>query len=105
MCYPVRYCEIDKDSIKKENDKIVGTKVYQGEIIAKVGKMQPPVKLNNEGETTMVHIEYYSGEKQKDGTINYSNTVFTGTNKYKRRADIQYPLTILMEGYNNSFNQ
>lgn len=93
----IRYGEIAPSSVKvKKNDQ-----VYQGQEIARVGKLTPAVTIDNK-VTNMLHFEYFTGVKGYDLK---SGLTQSGANKYQRREDIADPLPILQEGYNNTFGQ
>ncbi|WP_445712044.1 hypothetical protein, partial [Flavobacterium sp.] len=100
----IRYGELDPKSIKV----VVGQEVEQEHEIGKTGKLLKylPVKkeytpLMKIGEDIvyMLHFEHFTGAKGLDIKESLSNS----TKPYSRRSDLIDSLSILQEGYRNSF--
>jgi murein DD-endopeptidase MepM/ murein hydrolase activator NlpD len=100
----IRYGEVDSNSISVTN----GQNVKQGQEIARIGKL-----INQNGKqnqidgkvTNMLHLEYFTGNEGYD--INKPLSTPEGKkpdNDFKRRKDVADPLNILIEGYDNTFN-
>ncbi|MBW7730441.1 glycoside hydrolase family protein [Enterobacter hormaechei] len=94
----IRYGEVDPQSIVFGN----GEKVQQGTVIAKTGLMIDPSTRRHPniipGQVVyMLHFEYYPGNE----TLPPPNN--TPTPPFQRRNDLQDPIDILREGYNNTF--
>lgn len=92
-----RYGEVSPNSVTvKKHDK-----VEQGQVIAKVGALNPSVSILGK-VTNMLHFELYTGSEGFD--LKKTLTDKSGDSKYQRRADLVDPLSILEEGYNNTFH-
>lgn len=94
----IRYGEVDPQSIVVR----YGEKVQQGTVIAKTGLMIDPSTRRHPniipGQVVyMLHFEYYPGNE----TLPPPNN--TPTPPFQRRNDLQDPIDILREGYNNTF--
>jgi len=94
----IRYGEVDPESIVVGN----GEKIQQGTVIAKTGLMIDPSTRRHPniipGQVVyMLHFEYYPSNE----TLPPPNN--TPTPPFQRRSDLQDPIDILREGYNNTF--
>lgn len=92
-----RYGEVSPNSVTVK----VGDKVTQSQVIAKVGKLNPPA-YNEKTVTNMLHFELYSGANGHN--LKKALTDTTNGSKYLRRSDLVDPIVILEEGYKNTFN-
>ncbi|WP_182035655.1 glycoside hydrolase family protein [Enterobacter bugandensis] len=95
----IRYGEVDPNSIIVKNGELV----LQGAVIAKTGLMIDPSTRRHPniipGQVVyMLHFEYYPGNE----TLPPPNN--TQTPPFQRRNDLQDPIDILREGYNNTFS-
>lgn len=94
-----RYGEVDPASVKLGK----GESVKQGDKIATIGNLNPRVEIAKK-TTNMLHFELYSGSVGYD-VETHPLTDRKSANKFQRRSDIQDPLDILIEGYNNTFKK
>ena len=101
----IRYGELDPQSIKvKEGDEVV-----QKQELGKTGKLLKTVKgkkipLMKIGEDVvfMIHFEHFTG------TLGFNvkkNPLSDSSKPFNRRADLIDSLTILQEGYKNTFGE
>ncbi|KAA1246859.1 M23 family metallopeptidase [Aquimarina sp. RZ0] len=86
----VRYGELDPDV---NNNYKTGDSVVQSQVLGKTGDLTSITRF-------MLHFELYSGEQGYDLTI-----PLAGGGKFQRRTDLIDPLTILKEGYRNTFEE
>lgn len=92
----IRYGEIENDTIiVKKNDL-----VEQGDIIGKTGFLRGIYKnIVPNYEIYMLHFEYYTGALG----FNLDRPLSDKSTPYNRRGDLTGPLSILEEGYRNTF--
>lgn len=97
----VRYGELDPASVKVKK----GDDLAQGQLIGKTGIL---IKANGQKlivtdgkNVSMLHFELFSGKAGIDNADNLS----ASTGQYRRRSDLIDPLTILQEGYINTFKE
>ncbi|WP_433810295.1 M23 family metallopeptidase [Flavobacterium johnsoniae] len=101
----IRYGELDPQSITvKAGDKIkqkhvLGKTGKLLDFIKKTGKYVPLMKIKDE-IVYMLHFEYYNGNLGFD--LN-KNPLTNWSKPFLRRNDLLDPLSILKEGYKNSF--
>ncbi|KAF2328462.1 M23 family metallopeptidase [Flavobacterium nitrogenifigens] len=101
----IRYGELDPKSINVK----VGEEIKQKHILGKTGKLLdyikktgkyiPLMKIKDE-IVYMLHFEYYSGSLGFD--LNKA-PLTNGSKPFLRRSDLLDPISILKEGYKNSF--
>ncbi|WP_449632399.1 M23 family metallopeptidase, partial [Rahnella aceris] len=101
----VRYGEVNPTTIKVNK----GDQVSQGQELGETGEListnangstRPTVKLN--GTTVfMLHFELFSGA---EGFSLNKPLTDASESHYKRRKDLLDPIQLLIEGYNNTFN-
>ncbi|EQA5672428.1 glycoside hydrolase family protein [Cronobacter malonaticus] len=97
----VRYGELDPGSICVS----INNSVYQGQVIGKTGKLMDsghPVVVRDGRIIFMLHFEYYSGN---EGLNLLHSLTETSHLPYQRRSDLEDPLSILDEGYRNTFHE
>ncbi|EPD3289601.1 glycoside hydrolase family protein [Cronobacter sakazakii] len=97
----VRYGELDPESICIS----INNNVCQGQVIGKTGKLMDsghPVVVRDGRIVFMLHFEYYSGEEG----LNLMHSLTENSRlPYQRRRDLEDPLSILDEGYKNTFHE
>jgi GH24 family phage-related lysozyme (muramidase)/LysM repeat protein len=95
----VRYGEVDPASINVN----VGDDVEQGKLLGKTGilrnKDNSKLIVIQGKNVSMLHFELYVGT----AGLNNANDLSNNTSPYKRRSDLIDPLTLLQEGYFNTF--
>ena len=100
----IRYGELDSSSIEVK----AGDKVKKGQVIGKPGFLHRkdengniiPIDVIADKVVFMLHLEYF--------TDNSSEEAFSkafSDNRFDRRSDIEDSLSILEEGYTNSFGE
>ncbi|EOD3574674.1 M23 family metallopeptidase [Cronobacter sakazakii] len=97
----VRYGELDPESICIS----INNNVCQGQVIGKTGKLMDsghPVVVRDGRIVFMLHFEYYSGE---EGLNLMHSLTETSRLPYQRRRDLEDPLSILDEGFKNTFHE
>lgn len=101
----IRYGELDPRSITVK----VGDQVVQNQTIGRTGVMKDkngvaviPIAGKAAHNVSMLHFEYFTGNGFS--LDDASNLTIKNHGIYSRRDDIADPLTILLEGYRNSFN-
>ncbi|EJX0634469.1 peptidoglycan DD-metalloendopeptidase family protein, partial [Salmonella enterica] len=96
----VRYGELAPNSIQVR----INDNVKQGQLIGKTGKLLKkngsPEVVRNGRIVFMLHFELYSG---KNGLNISSPLTDLSRLPYQRRSDLEDPLSILDEGYRNTF--
>lgn len=101
----IRYGELDPESIKVE----VGEYVKKGQILGRPGfllkydknKNIIPLEVILDKVVFMLHFEYFSNGEVSDEPFSKAFS----DNRFDRRADIDDALSILEEGYINSFGE
>ncbi len=95
----VRYGEVENDTVLVKK----GDLVEQGDVIGKTGWLRSWYKSVVMGyEVYMLHFEFYTETQWYDVSIApLSNNTFP----FKRRSDLADGLSILLEGYRNTFEQ
>jgi GH24 family phage-related lysozyme (muramidase)/murein DD-endopeptidase MepM/ murein hydrolase activator NlpD len=99
--FVARYGEIDPATI----EVVAGDTVEQGQIIGKTGilrniKTKVPEIIANGKNVSMLHFELFTGEK---GLEEAGNLTMKGVGEFERRTDLVDSITILQEGYINTF--
>jgi GH24 family phage-related lysozyme (muramidase) len=98
----IRYGELDPESITVQE----GDTVVQKQIIGKTGKLlktDTEVRLKIGGTVVyMLHFEYFAAGYNSDVK---KNTLSNGTKPFMRRSDLSDSITILQEGYRNTFGE
>lgn len=103
--FVIRYGELDPDSIKVA----VGQNILQGQILGRPGFLSRKDKNQNiipidvilDKVVFMLHFEYFSKGEVSDEPFSKAFS----DNRFDRRADIDDALSILEEGYINSFGE
>ncbi len=99
----IRYGEMDPKSIEVKK----GDTVKQGQVLGKPGFLSKKDKYNNtvpidviaDKVVYMLHLEYFTNPELTNEPL---STAFSD-NRFDRRFDIEDSLSILEEGYKNSF--
>lgn len=103
--FVVRYGELDPESIKVS----VGQDILQGQILGRPGflskkdknQKRVPINVILDKVVFMLHFEYFSKGEVTDEPFSKAFI----ENRFDRRADIEDALSILEEGYINSFGE
>ena len=94
----IRYGEVENDTVLVKKDDIL----EQRDVIGKTGWLRTWYKGVVSGyEVYMLHFEYYTGEQGFDIKSSLSN----GSSPFRRRSDLADGLSILQEGYRNTFEE
>jgi GH24 family phage-related lysozyme (muramidase)/murein DD-endopeptidase MepM/ murein hydrolase activator NlpD len=97
--FVIRYGEVDPETISVK----VGQEILQGHVIGRTGILKDAkdnkILVTRGKNVSMLHFELYSGA----GGIDRADNLSGGEGEYERRSDLLDPITILQEGYVNSF--
>ncbi|OEK09800.1 hypothetical protein A8C32_09820 [Flavivirga aquatica] len=94
----IRYGEVENNTVSVK----VGQKIKQRTVLGKTGFLRTWYKGVVKGyEIYMLHFEYFTGDLGYD----LNNPLSTNERPFYRRKDLEDPLEILQEGYENTFGK
>lgn len=104
----IRYGELSSSSIEVK----AGDKVKKGQVIGKTGFLHRkdengniiPIDVIADKIVFMLHLEYFTDNSTDKSTGEAFSKAFSN-NRFDRRSDIEDSLSILEEGYINSFGE